>query len=185
MYIRLKERSLKAVLRDHKPGKVMFISGVRQQESLRRMLIKDGEIQVDGRTIWCAPFFKFSNDDVRQYRDNFHLIESPVRKYLCMSGECLCGAFAKPGELKEIETWFPETGERIRELEKKVRAAGFPWGWEEAPPAWWSAKKHAEKAGQADAFQAEMDSEIQMLCTTCQFKHEAGEVEPIITVKTP
>jgi hypothetical protein len=97
-----------------------------------------------------------------------------------MSGECLCGAFAKPGELKEIETWFPETGKRIRELERKVAAAGFPWGWEESPPPWWGKVKHAEKAGQDDAFQSELDSEVQMLCTSCQFKHENPNPEPLI-----
>lgn len=41
-----------------------------------------------------------------------------------MSGECLCGAFAKPGELDEIGYWFPETKAEIEALEIEVRAAG-------------------------------------------------------------
>ena len=89
-----------------------------------------------------------------------------------MSGECLCGAYARPNELKEIELWFPETGKWLRDLERRVRAAGFPWGWDESPPKWWSAMKKAKKYGQSDAFKEEQDSEIQMLCTSCQFKQE-------------
>lgn len=50
-----------------------------------------------------------------------------------MSGECLCGSFAKPGELDEIGEWFPDVAATIRALETEVRAAGFPeplcrWG---------------------------------------------------------
>jgi len=42
--------------------------------------------------------------------------------------------FAKPGELDEISYWFPEVGERIKDLEAKVHAAGHRepkcrWGW--------------------------------------------------------
>jgi hypothetical protein len=69
------------------------------------------------------------------------LIDNPWRQRIVlladlihMSGECLCGAFAKPGELDEIGDWFPDVAAHIRGLEAKVRAAGAPeercrWGW--------------------------------------------------------
>lgn len=185
MFNRLKERCIEKVLRDHKDGRkpVMFVSGMRRQESSRRMRLRPEPIQRKGRQMFVAPFFELSTDEMGVYRSDAAIPESPVRKYLCMSGECLCGAFAAPGELKEIELWFPHVGKRIREIELKVKAAGFPWGWGEKPPAFWSAMQKAKKAGQYDAFQKETDEEINMLCTSCQFKHERGssaqrEVKP-------
>jgi len=174
MFNRLKERALRALTRDYPGGNLMLISGLRMQESGRRMRLKAEPIQKDGRRIWCAPFFYWSNDQVREYRTAVlsHVPRNPAKEYLCMSGECLCGAFARKGELNEIETFFPDTGKRLRDLEKRVAAAGFPWGWDEAPPPWWGKMKNAEKAGQADAFEDERDSEIQMLCTSCQFRKD-------------
>ncbi len=176
MFNRLKGRCLEKVLRDHKNGNrrapIMFVSGMRKQESARRMRLKPEPIQKIGRQLFVAPFFDLSTEEMLAYRSEAAIPESPVRKYLCMSGECLCGAFAAPGELKEIELWFPETGKRIREIAAKVTAAGFPWGWGEKPPAFWTAMQKAKKAGQSDAFQQETDEEINMLCTSCQFRQE-------------
>ncbi|MFE3583727.1 hypothetical protein [Streptomyces vinaceus] len=48
-----------------------------------------------------------------------------------MSGECLCGAYAKPGELDEIEFFYPETAAKLRALEEQASEAGIPackWG---------------------------------------------------------
>lgn len=174
MFNRLKERALRALNRDHPGGNIMLISGLRQQESGRRMRLKSEPIQKDGRRIWCAPFFYWTNDQVRDYRATMSLPKNPAKEFLCMSGECLCGAYARKGELTQIETFFPATGAYLRDLEKRVRTAGFPWGWDEAPPAWWSKMQAAKKIGQGDAFEQERDDEIQMLCSTCQFKHEAA-----------
>lgn len=170
MFNRLKGRCLEKVLRDHKNGNrrapIMFVSGMRKQESARRMRLKPEPIQKIGRQLFVAPFFDFSTDEMLAYRSEAAIPESPVRKYLCMSGECLCGAFAAPGELKEIELWFPDTGKRIREIAAKVKAAGFPWTWGEKPPKGWIAKRQAEKAGQLEL------GAFAMLCSSCEFKHE-------------
>lgn len=171
MYCRLKERPLRALTKDHPGGNLLLISGVRQQESAKRMKLTEA-VQKDGRRIWCAPFFHWSNDQVREYRAGIDLPKNPAKEYLCMSGECLCGAYARPNELKQIEMFFPETGAYLRDLERRVKAAGFPWGWDEAPPKWWGKMKSAQKVGQMDAFEEERAGEIQMLCTSCQFKQE-------------
>jgi 3'-phosphoadenosine 5'-phosphosulfate sulfotransferase (PAPS reductase)/FAD synthetase len=178
MYIRLKQRQLDGLSREHN-GKIMLISGVRNEESVRRMGTAK-EVQKEGRRIWVAPFLHMTADDLEGYRHVHRLPENPVKKILCMSGECLCGAYAKPNELKQIETFYPEVGKRLRDLEKEVAAAGFPWGWDEQPPAWWGKRKAAEKAGQVDAFQEEAEQEIQMLCTSCQFKYEQEDEGPQI-----
>ena len=52
-----------------------------------------------------------------------------------MSGECLCGSFAKAGEREELSFWFPEVAHRFNELESLVaQVPGIPehrrtWGW--------------------------------------------------------
>ena len=175
MFIRLKERPIDAMMRDNKGGLVMLISGVRLAESGRRFRTIAAAVQKKGRKLWVAPFINLTGDDVAEYRETFNLPNNEVKQYLCMSGECLCGAYAKPNELKQIETFYPETGAKLRQLERDVFAAGFPWGWDEKPPAWWGKRQAAIKAGQTDGFATEADEEIQMLCTTCQFKHEAED----------
>jgi hypothetical protein len=54
-----------------------------------------------------------------------------VTEHLHMSGECLCGAYAKPGELDEVEFFYPHAAEPLRKLEAEAEAAGVPyckWG---------------------------------------------------------
>lgn len=162
MYIQLKERCLDELGRRHPKGRILLVSGVRKQESKRRMYLTE-PVQRYKRRVWCSPFFYLSNTELSDYRADNDLPESQVRKFLCMSGECLCGAYAKRNELKEIELWFPETGKRLRELEKRVKAAGFPWGWDEKPPPRWAYLLRAKKAGQQEMF-----------CTSCEFRAEAA-----------
>lgn len=174
MFRRLKERCLEKLARDYS-GRLMLVSGARMQESGRRMRLKSTEIHAKGRRVWCSPFYYLSNEELSEYRSEHSIPESPVRQKLCMSGECLCGAFARPNELKEIEFFFPATAKRLLDLQARVRAAGFPWGWDERPPGWWDAMNHAKKAGQVDAFEQERAEEIEMLCTSCSARHEREE----------
>jgi 3'-phosphoadenosine 5'-phosphosulfate sulfotransferase (PAPS reductase)/FAD synthetase len=169
MYNRLKERCLRYLGRG-KSGKVMLISGLRQQESARRMRLKSEPVQRDGRRIWVAPAFFWTKDHIAEYRALHDIPESPVSQLLCMSGECLCGAYAPRGQLKEVEFFFPAMGKRLRDLQSKVWAAGFPWGWDEGPPSWWVEMKRAEKHGQADAFKQEQKIAIRMMCSSCEFR---------------
>jgi len=175
MYQWLKERQLDRLCRDHKGGHVMMISGVRAQESTRRMGNAE-PIKRHGRKIWVAPFVDMTALECREYMTANHVPKNPVKEYLHMSGECLCGAFAHKGELAEIEMWYPESAAEIKRIQQRVIDAGFPWGWEDQPPAWWSNKKRAEKIGQYDAFANELDDAIeetkQMLCMACHKKVE-------------
>lgn len=174
MYFRLKDRAVQRITRDY-GGRVMLVSGCRKEESTRRMGNTE-EVQDRGKQIWVAPFTYMTGSDCAEYMSTHDLPKNPVKELLCMSGECLCGAFAKKNELREIEFWYPDVGKRIRNLEDRVRANGFPWGWEESPPQWWSDRKKAERAGQVDAFEEEAKSEIEMLCQSCHYKQElAGE----------
>lgn len=85
-------------------------------------------------------------------------LNNPVSEKLHMSGECLCGAFAKPDELEEIRFWFPEVAAEIDRLEAEVAAAGHRepfcrWGHGQGKPT--------EKTGP--------------LCTSCDIQPQLWE----------
>lgn len=136
MYVRLKERCLEQLIREHKTkrkDRIALVTGVRLDESDRRM----GHVEAVVRSrakVWVAPILNWSTDDKNEYLDYHALQRNPVVGALCMSGECLCGAFANPGEMAEIETFYPKAAERIRELEAKARSAGVHAKWGTRPP---------------------------------------------------
>lgn len=140
MYNRLKERCLAQLVREnkkHRRDHVMFVSGIRSQESTRRMRHVE-RIQKEGGRVWAAAIHDWSKFDCMDWLDYKKLPLNPVVLTYHHSGECLCGAFARPGELDEISLWYPKTAERIRELERKVEEGGKQphacvWGTE--PPA--------------------------------------------------
>ena len=145
MYSRLKERALRKLIRETKTefkDKVLLVTGVRSQESQRRMGHVE-PIQVDGAKVWCAIIHDWSKRDCNDYIEANQLPRNEVVDLIHMSGECLCGAFAHPGELNEIELWFPETAAKIRQIEAEVKEVGHCWGWEEKPP--YTRKKAPDK----------------------------------------
>lgn len=136
MYSQLKQRQIQKLVREHKKrhsDKIILVAGCRTQESQRRMG-KAVEIMKVGAQIWVNPFLHFSKLDVTKYIEWRKLRRSPVVDLIHKSGECLCGAFAKPGELKELALWFPEEAAFIRRLEEEAAEAGHNWKWEERPP---------------------------------------------------
>lgn len=127
MYQRLKERVLDQVrselLLDNRRQRVLFIAGRRRAESRRRASVPLYEI--DGSAIWASPLAMWTKLDMNTYRlmaGNVPI--NPVSEKLHMSGECLCGAYAKPGELDEIRFWYPDVAAQIDALAAEVAAAG-------------------------------------------------------------
>ena len=149
MYNRLKERPLRMMLREldrKRSDKVVLVSGIRKYESKRRMRHVVKPLQVwEGTKIWVAPIWELDKVDVGQYMQDHGLQRNEVVDALHKSGECLCGAFAKHGELSEIEFWYPKVAEEIRTLEQEVKKCGFVWGWEKKPPKWWGSKKAGQQ----------------------------------------
>ena len=141
MYQRLKERGLIEVRREFvsngRDQRVFFLAGRRRSESERRRFIAAHERR--GSIVWASPLLPWTKWDLNTYRQMHEDTDrpvptNPVSAKLHMSGECLCGAFAKPHELDEIDYWYPETAQVIRDLEAEVKAAGHPeplcqWGW--------------------------------------------------------
>lgn len=127
MYQRLKERPLRQARRRLITGphqRVLFLAGRRRQESDRRADIPLHER--DGSVIWASPLAMWTRLDMNTYRLMAGDVPAnPVSDLLHMSGECLCGAFARPGELDEVRQWFPDTAAEIDSITSDVRAAGW------------------------------------------------------------
>lgn len=164
MYQRLKERALRIVRRElvtSRSERVVFLAGRRRSESKRRMNVP--EMEREGSVVWISPIVNWTAMDLSDYRAaNPDCPSNPVSDLIHMSGECLCGAFASPGERKEIGFWFPEVERELARLESLVTDVGSHptkkcrWGW----GAGTSAKK--SKSGH--------------LCSSCDAKATGGEL---------
>lgn len=136
VYTRLKERALRVLSRRYKTKKgdrIAVITGVRTEESTRRMGHVD-PIAVDGDRVWIAPIHDWSKIDCNRHISELGLPRNEVVDKIHMSGECLCGAFAKPNEIAELEFWFPEVAGYLHRLEHEVRDRGLPCIWGARPP---------------------------------------------------
>ena len=155
MYARLKERPLRMLMRAH-PGVKLLVTGVRSSESTRRM----GHVQpikVETRNkVWVAPCHTWDAARQAAYMAAHQIPRNRVKDCLGMSGECLCGAFAKKGELDRIRAFAPAVAARIDALEQEIRYI-HPWGWEDRPPRL--------RAPPRDDMEP---SETPVLCTGCE-----------------
>lgn len=189
MYSMLKERAIRQIVRRYDPKRNMaIITGVRKSESGRRKINIKSAIQKDGRKYWISPIMNWDDDDKEEFLQTRLVPTNPVSKCMGMSGECLCGAYAQKGELKKVREVEPETYQYIKDLEKRVKAKGFTWGWEDQPPKGMEylnvmekvkpgykerylekmVTKMQKKTGQTDLF-------FQPLCTGCNHKNAINE----------
>lgn len=135
MYRRLKERKVERLVREAKAGhsrmsRVLLITGMRRDESIRRMIHADFQRR-RGAQVWAAPLEHWVKADCNRYLEAHGLPRNPVVDLMHMSGECLCGSYARPDEMRELETWYPETAEYLHSLERQVEAGGIAscvWG---------------------------------------------------------
>lgn len=138
MYQRLKERALEEVRRrlvtDPWAERVIFLAGRRRSESARRKTVPAAERR--GSTVWVSPLVDWTKLDLNTYRVlHKDVPTNQVTELIHMSGECLCGSFASPGERDELAAWFPEFREQIERLERMIaHRDDIPthrrrWGW--------------------------------------------------------
>lgn len=134
MFNKLKQDGLDAAKRDliknPRKERMILIGGIRRSESKRRK--KRTEIDRQGSAVYISPIINWTKLDLNEYRRrNLDVPRNEVADLIHMSGECLCGAFAHPGELDEIGFWFPEVAQEIRDLEAEAASLGIErckWG---------------------------------------------------------
>ena len=162
MYIMLKERPLRKFITHtcksspYARENVLLITGIRRTESKIRMGYKK-YMTKDKSAIWLAPIFYWTENESEQYMERNRLPRNPVKDKICISGECLCGAFAGHEEWIEIKTSYPEAAEEIERLHKIATGNGMPWGWASSPTQYY---KHNPR-GQINMF----------MCVGCESKN--------------
>jgi 3'-phosphoadenosine 5'-phosphosulfate sulfotransferase (PAPS reductase)/FAD synthetase len=132
MFARLKERGIRQLVRDHKVNgdtRLLLSTGIRLEESTRRFRnYSEGEGEKhysrDRVRIWASPLAEWSKLDCLDLIAHDGLATNEVVELLHLSGECLCGSFARPGEMHELETWFPGVAAELHALERDAEAAG-------------------------------------------------------------
>ncbi|MGW1433102.1 hypothetical protein ACWD6K_31340 [Streptomyces sp. NPDC002431] len=126
---------------------IAYIGGMRWGESETRFRNAEA-IDPEGSIVWVSPLVHWTDAHMREYRarhrcqqDHEHaehrlcfdgaLPLNEVTEHIHMSGECLCGAYAKPGELDELGFFYPEAAARLKALEAEAEQAGIKycrWG---------------------------------------------------------
>ena len=177
MYSRIKERQLEAVrnelVSNPRKERVLFIAGRRRSESNRRANVALADRK--GSMVFASPLAMWTKLDMNTYR-LMHRESDPVplnevSQLLHMSGECLCGAFAKENELDEIRMWFPDVAAEIDSIMADVKAAGHDepwctWGHRKSGPG----SKLFLKGNEAKANAAAKDADkVGLMCSSCEF----------------
>lgn len=174
MFARLKERALEQVRRelvsDPRRERVVFLAGRRRAESARRRNVP--EVDRRGSTVWVSPLVNWTKPDLTTYRlMQGDVPVNEVSDVLHMSGECLCGAMASPGERAEVAYWYPGPFEQISVLEELLRdrddipAHRKTWGWGADPAAKAAEDEYlAQFPGEDDVD----DVEAPFLCSSCE-----------------
>jgi 3'-phosphoadenosine 5'-phosphosulfate sulfotransferase (PAPS reductase)/FAD synthetase len=132
-YNRLKERQLMKLLRESKQGhsrsaRVLFLSGIRRAESQRRAKREPVNRLARTSAVFANPLIHWTGEQMRRYRVQHRIPESPAAALLHRSGECNCGAFAKAGEERAmLKALYPEFFGKIEALEAEAQAAGVRW----------------------------------------------------------
>lgn len=134
-YIRLKERALRAFVTHKCKSKpyarenVLLLTGIRKSESRIRMGYVE-ETRKEASRVWSSPIFYWEEQDIDSYMAKHSLPRNPVKDKLCISGECLCGAFEVKELLAEIKECYPETYNEIQNLKALAKERGLNdiWG---------------------------------------------------------
>lgn len=138
MYQRLKERALEQVrnelVANPRRERVVFAAGRRRDESSRRRAVPLSERR--GSIVWVSPLIHWTKLDLTTYRlMRGDVPANQVSDLIHMSGECLCGSFAAPGEREEVAYWFPDVFDEVAALEAEIAdrddipAHRKTWGW--------------------------------------------------------
>lgn len=123
----LKYHSWQQFIKDHLEEKPALISGVFKRESFARTKLKiysKKPIDTDGKMIFVKPMHRWNAIQFWDYFYEHKLAKSPVYDWFNKSGECYCGAFAEPWELKLLEKFDPLAFNTIKWEEEQIQLYG-------------------------------------------------------------
>jgi 3'-phosphoadenosine 5'-phosphosulfate sulfotransferase (PAPS reductase)/FAD synthetase len=155
-YHLLKQDQIRSVISKHirqrkRNRPVLLLNGARKQESENR---KHNLVEVYNHdksqmnNIWINIIHEWSKIECMNFLEDQRVRRNPVSEILHRSGECMCGTMQSKEARQEASFWFPEWGEWIDTLEKRVLEKGFYWKWGDNIPKSFSQKKK----GQLDMF---------------------------------
>lgn len=128
MYYWLKQRQVRRLVAEHKQGRhgrVVLVTGIRTDESERRMsAVMSVPIHRIGAQVWVNPILEWSKGDCQDFMEREGLKRNRVVDLLHRSGECLCGALAHRSEFKDIAGWFPLVAQEIHTYERLAEEHG-------------------------------------------------------------
>lgn len=180
---RLKGRAFReiraALVRNPYRERVVFVAGRRRKESEQRTDVP--ELERIGSTVWVSPLVNWTKTDMNTYRARYNVPRNEVADLCHMSGECLCGCYARPGERAEVSQWYPRAYDGIAALE--ARLAG-PEG--DHLPAHvkthgWANDPNVVKPPRA-LRRRKVRPSAANVCSSCAATHDAELQHPIISV---
>jgi hypothetical protein len=80
--------------------------------------------------VWTAPCHDWTVEEQVAFMDSFGLPRNPLKlSPLGMSGECFCGAFARPNEIELVRRYAPDVAKEIDRLTPLAPPGkGQTWG---------------------------------------------------------
>ena len=128
---RLKGRAVRKFKKAHKGG--ILASGTRAKESVRRGANSSPVGMWEGAPI-VAPIYDWTTDETWAFFRDRGFERAPGYSTLQISGDCLCGAFAREGELDAVKFHYPEVGKRFDALSAELKPrlpqrCEWGWGW--------------------------------------------------------
>lgn len=138
MYQLLKDDQIRAHVREYqrfRGDRVGLVTGARIHESERRMRIHPEPVRRERGQLWINPILDWTALDVNNYMAEHDIPRNPVVDKLHRSGECLCGALARPEELDEVGFWYPDVAKRLHQLERACHRLDLPYRWGTKPSA--------------------------------------------------
>lgn len=133
------ERVRGMLIENGRKERVVFLGGRRAAESggRKKRFADHGPVNTSGANVWVEPMHNWTHRDMGRYRDACAgCPRNEVADQLHMSGECLCGCYAHPGEYEELKFWQPGFIDYVDDLTERLSARGLDipaytlkWGW--------------------------------------------------------
>lgn len=128
----LKGRCIRQFRNQHPDG--ILASGVRQDESVKRAASTKPVGMWEGAPI-LAPIYDMTTDATWAFFRDRGFDRAPAYSTLQISGDCLCGAYARKDEPDAVRFHYPSIADRFDGLKEEIaikhpKRCDWGWGWE-------------------------------------------------------